>query len=444
MFRDYLLSTVAAGGQLMVSPEAFEQFEAHLTALANHKDAAQIFESSFAAFSARDDYWPQDGAWDSAYKPYVVKEGILQIPVKGVLLNNFPYAAGSYATGYKYIEKALERGLADDNVKGIALVCDTPGGMVAGCFELADKIYSARGEKPIAAFAHEAALSAGYALASAASRITVSRTGLLGSIGVVTTHADRSKQLENAGIALTFIHAGKHKVDGNEANPLSADAKKRIQSRIDETYGLFVSAVARNRKIDEKAVRGQDALIYGSREAMEQKLADRVGPFDDAITEFSVALLGDHEEEDDMAIDQKTHDEAVAKAKADGIAEATAASAAAATTAATAAKTRIKDIRALDEAKGRPAAAESVAFNTDMSVADAKTFLATLPEEKTAAAPTTNAGNPAFEKKMNEQAAGPGAGDGAEGEGGGQELSAEAQDAAAVERIVGARFGAKK
>ncbi len=67
-------------------------------------------------------------------------------------------------------------------VKGIAFVIDSPGGHVAGNFDLVDKIFAARDVKPIRAFAAENAYSAAYSIASAAQSITVARTGGVGSI----------------------------------------------------------------------------------------------------------------------------------------------------------------------------------------------------------------------------------------------------------------------
>ncbi|NEJ83591.1 S49 family peptidase, partial [Rhizobium leguminosarum] len=163
----------------------------------------------------QDDFWPVPDSWLATYRPYIVKNGILMIPVKGVLLFGVGYAIGDYATGYVYIAKALERGLADPQVKGIAFIIDSPGGHVAGNFDLADKIFNARGQKPIHAFAAENAYSAAYSIASACKTVTVARTGGLGSIGVVTVHLDASKAIDGAGLKVTFIHYGKHKVDGN-------------------------------------------------------------------------------------------------------------------------------------------------------------------------------------------------------------------------------------
>jgi hypothetical protein len=65
------------------------------------------------------------------------------------------------------------------------------------------------------------AASAGYLLASAARQIVMPRDGAAGSIGVVSMHADFSKQLEQDGIKVTLIASGKHKTEGNPFQPLA-------------------------------------------------------------------------------------------------------------------------------------------------------------------------------------------------------------------------------
>jgi hypothetical protein len=57
---------------------------------------------------------PSSGRGSKRLRPYIVQNGILLIPVKGVLLHDFPYQLFDYATGYEYIGKAFERGLGDD------------------------------------------------------------------------------------------------------------------------------------------------------------------------------------------------------------------------------------------------------------------------------------------------------------------------------------------
>lgn len=338
-----------------------------------------------------DDFWTELGSASGFLRPYKVADGVLQIPVFGALMHRFPYAFGSWATGYDYIREAVKRGLGDENVRGIALVVDSPGGMVSGCFDLADYINEAANEKPILAVASEHAYSAAYAIASAATSITVARTGGVGSIGVVATHVDMSKAVEDRGMKVTFIHAGQHKVDGNPYEPLPDNVRARIQERVDTTYSLFVSTVARNRSMDETAVRATEADVFMSQESVENGLADEVGPFMDALAAFAVSLSQPEREiemsNENNAVDQAAHLKAVADAKSEGLTEGKATGL---TEGASAERQRIKGIMDSDEAKKRPVAAQAAAMDTDMSVDAAKAFLAKLPEEgaaQSAAAP---------------------------------------------------------
>lgn len=327
-----------------------------------------------------DGFWFAPDDWRAAYRPYVVKDGVLQIPVKGLLLNNFPWALGNWITGYEYIWRAFDRGQKDPEVRGIALVCDTPGGMVAGNFELVDKMFAYPNRKPVAGFAHESAYSAGYSIISVADpgQVTVSRTGGVGSIGVVTSHYDVSKMMEQIGWNITFIHAGKHKVDGNPYEALPADVKARIQARIDDLYGIFVSTVARNRGMDEQAIRDTEALTFSAPDALSIGLADKIGGLDDALADFSASLNPNVGDETMADITQADIDNAVAAATA------THAAALATATAegASAERTRINAILASDVGKERPKAALAAALKTGMDLETATAFLADLPAEK--------------------------------------------------------------
>jgi signal peptide peptidase SppA len=360
----------------LVAPEMQAVFETCLAQAAVHLNRIETSTDKPKMLDG-DDFWYADDDWRAFFRPYVVKDGILQIPVKGVLLHDFPYQLGSWATGYIYIWKAFERGMGDANVRGIALIEDSPGGEVAGNFDLVDKMFAMKGEKPIRAYAMESAYSAAYSIASVADIITVSRTGGVGSIGVVTAHVDWSKAMEAEGVKVTFIHAGKHKVDGNPYEPLKAEVKERIQARIDELYSVFVSTVARNRGMDEQAIRDTEALTFTANQAVSNKLADAIGSLDDAVAAFAADLSLDDEDETMAMTDEEKAAAATAveTAKTEGVAEGTKAGA-------RTERERISAIMESDEGKKRPIAAKAAAFDTEMTVEQATAFLAKLPEEK--------------------------------------------------------------
>ena len=372
-----------SGAESLVAEGSHAIFE---SCLAQGHAAFAAFEHRMAADATQpqmaDDFWFAPDDFRSAYRPYVVKDGTLFVPVKGVLLHDFGYAVGDWLTGYVYIQKAFERGMADPEVKRIALICHSPGGEVAGNFDLVDKMFAYRGTKPVQAFAHEAAYSAAYSIASVADKITVSRTGGVGSIGVVTMHMDASEAMSQRGIKVTYIHAGKHKVDGNPYEPLPAAVKDRIQVRIDALMDIFVASVARNRGMEEQAVRDTEASTFTAPEAVSNGLADSIGSLDDAVAAFAADMSPDEGEEkmaveaNTTAVDQAAHTAAVAASRTDGEAAGRQAE-----------RTRIVAILGSDVAKDRPIAALAAALDTDMSADQATAFLAKLTAEPKAEAP---------------------------------------------------------
>lgn len=222
---------------------------------------------------------------ESREKPYRMIGDAAVIPISGMLLHRVGFS-GWGITGYEYIRSMFDTALHDSSVKGIIFDVNSGGGQVDGAFELADHIFSNRSVKPSIAVVDSHAYSAAYLLASAAGSVTVPATGGTGSIGVVTMHINASEAVKNYGLEITFVHAGKHKVDGNPYEKLSSEVKDRIQTRIDSTYDLFVSAVAKHRNLDEKAVRDTEAMVYGASESVSVGLVDSVLSPKEAISNF--------------------------------------------------------------------------------------------------------------------------------------------------------------
>lgn len=206
------------------------------------------------------------------------------IPIQGTLVQKLgSLRPWSGMTGYDGIRQNLFTALDDSSVKAIVLDIDSPGGEVAGCFDIVDTIYASRGSKPIWAILNESAYSAAYAIASAADQIYVPRTGGVGSIGVICAHVDMSQALTSAGIKVTFITYGDAKADGHSEIPLSDDAKARFQADIDTMGQLFVDTVARNRNISAATVRDMQAATFMGDKGVALGLADEVAAPDAAF-----------------------------------------------------------------------------------------------------------------------------------------------------------------
>lgn len=224
---------------------------------------------------------------------YDVIEGVAVIPIQGTLVQKLgtlrPYSG---MTGYDGIRASFLTAMNDDAVKGICFDIDSPGGEVAGCFDLVDEIYAARGAKPIWSILSENAYSAAYALASAADRIIVPRTGGVGSIGIIVMHVDWSQRIKSDGVQVTIITFGSRKAESNPYEALSEEAKKSIQSDVDEMGRLFVSTVSRNRGIAERTIRDTEAACFLAADGVQLGLADQVAPPDVAFRDL-LTLVGE-------------------------------------------------------------------------------------------------------------------------------------------------------
>lgn len=307
---------------------------------------------------------------------YQVEDGVATIPIVGELVNRGGWiGASSGLVSYKGLEKQLSAAASDPDVKGILLDIDSPGGEVMGTMETAALIREIAGQKPVVAYVDGLAASAGYALASGASYIVATPSSLLGSIGVVMVHIDRTEEMAKAGLKPTIIQAGAFKTDFSSLKALPDDARQRMQARINETYDLFVQTVASHRGMAQKAVRGTEAGVFMGRAAVQQGLADAVGGMRDALAYLKQSRANQYAIGANMtdlpvqAIAKSDHEKALAeteRAALDlGRQEAT---------------KRISAILDAPEAKGRDKLARHLAFSTNMAVDDAIGLLAAAPE----------------------------------------------------------------
>lgn len=225
-------------------------------------------------------------------RSYDVVCGVAIIPIRGVLIQRLGwlwyYGDMFGISGYDRMRLQFMQALADPQVDAIAFDLDSPGGEVAGCFDLVDTIYRARGTKPIAAILGESAYSAAYAIASAVDpgRIWVPRTGGTGSVGVIYMHLSMAAWLANTGIKPTLVTKGKFKGEGSDLFDLSEDALEHLQADVDAVGKLFDATVARNRGMALKDVTATQAGTFLGGKGVDVGFADAVAAPDEAFRAF--------------------------------------------------------------------------------------------------------------------------------------------------------------
>jgi capsid assembly protease len=226
------------------------------------------------------------------FRPFNVTNGVGVITITGSLVNRGAWI-GAYSglTSYEGIQHQLKQADKANDVRAIVLDIHTPGGEAVGAFETAAMVREIAARKPVIALVNGMAASAGYLIASGATEIVSTPSGVSGSIGVVSLHVDASGQLEQDGLKPTLIIAGAHKADGHPFGPLPESVRADWQARIDGIYSDFINAVAagRGKRMSADAARATEARIYIGAKAVEVGLADRIGTFESVLADLTRA-----------------------------------------------------------------------------------------------------------------------------------------------------------
>lgn len=330
--------------------------------------------------------------------------GVGIITITGSLVNRGAWLdASSGVTSYEGIAAQIREAADDPGIETIVLDLDSPGGEAGGMVGLANLVREARSVKRVVAVVDDFAASAAYGIASAADEIVISPTSVVGSIGVVLLHLDRSGELEAKGVKPTLIHAGAHKVDGNPFGPLPEAVRADLQASVDQFYSSFLDTVAAGRGVQngrrgrtlrtlsaDKA-RATEARTFLGQEALERGLADRIGTLASVLADYSTGRRAssrasqgnvnmNHPTDMVSAADHQAAITAAVEAERSKAAAATAAAVTAARAEGVAEeRARVDAILGSEEAKGREAQATAL-VKTGASAEMAKSVLAASPK----------------------------------------------------------------
>lgn len=225
------------------------------------------------------------GSEPERYRPYTLIDGVAIIQIHGTLMQR---ASGFMAWlfdvgGYNLIEAQVEQAMDDTEVRAILLDVDSPGGEVAGCFDLARKIrgYSKRnGGKPIVGAVNESACSAAYALISASDEIFMPETGMAGSIGVWTALVDLTRAFDKEGVNVTIIRAGDRKARGGPYEKADKATIDKLYNWIEQTRTQFATLISDHRGVTVDAVLAQEGDWFHGDETLTRGLVDGIGSFE--------------------------------------------------------------------------------------------------------------------------------------------------------------------
>ena len=215
-----------------------------------------------------------------------VRNGVGVVSVSGPLIQGSAGAMALFGvTGYDDIRAAVAIALADPAVGTVMLHVSSGGGQVGGVEDLGSFLKAAGKIKPLTTYADGTMASAAYWLGSYGQHISTNRTSILGSLGVMMLHADRTAQNAQDGVKYTVIRAGDFKALGNSVEPLTEVAKAELQMKADGIESVFMDVVGPNRGMSSADAR---LKIGGGREflgkdAVKNGLADALMTYEQAL-----------------------------------------------------------------------------------------------------------------------------------------------------------------
>jgi len=263
---------------LTAEPWAIEPSWLHLLAAVARRDSAS------PELQARQDWQERDYAamagpaaarLAGAHRAYVI-DGVAILPITGPI---FPRAnlmtEMSGASSVTMLQNDFRIALENKDIGAILMLMDTPGGAVSGINAFADTVHAGAKTKPVVAHVAGTAASAGYWIASSASEITMERTGMVGSIGVVSAIPKQVEPDKNGEMWIEIVSTN---APNKRPDPESDEGRSEIVTMLDAIEQQFIADVARGRKVSVEKVKaefGAGGMKVG-KAAIAAGMADRV------------------------------------------------------------------------------------------------------------------------------------------------------------------------
>jgi protease-4 len=223
---------------------------------------------------------------DSTHETFVsgdkaATDKIVIIPINGTIMPPFTERV------LDMIEDAGE----DEQVQGVILSIDSPGGLVADSHQIYHRLKQLSRSKTIYVSMKRIAASGGVYAAMGVGengKIFAEPTTWTGSIGVIIPRYDISGLGEKFGVASDSLTTGEFKDSLNPLKPLTDRDREVWGAILEDSFSRFITVVAEGRKtLDEATVRNELATgqVFTARQAEDLGLIDAIR-YEDEIIEI--------------------------------------------------------------------------------------------------------------------------------------------------------------
>ncbi len=199
-----------------------------------------------------------------------------------------PFSSAS--VGSRTIRNAIKQIGKDDNIEGVIVRIDSPGGSAIASEVIWQGLDRLSEEKPVWVSVGSMAASGGYYIAVGGEKIFVNESSIVGSIGVVGGKLSFGDLIDRAKINIVPRARGPHADMFGMVSGWDEAETALVRQKMAETYSLFTSRVEQGRPAIDLSKTAEGRLFLG-RDAVELGMADRVGTLADA-TESLASELG--------------------------------------------------------------------------------------------------------------------------------------------------------
>jgi protease-4 len=184
------------------------------------------------------------------------------------------------------LKEELETAMADDDIVGLVVRIDSPGGSVTASDILYHEVKSFRRKKgvPVVACIMDKGFSGGYYAALAADEIRAHPTSVLGGVGVIAFKFDISELLDSWGMKIGVVKSGPRKDFWSPLRSSTPEEEAVMQGIVDRLQQRFMTLVRENRQIppDILELVGRGG-VFDAGQARDLGLIDAIGYLEDAI-----------------------------------------------------------------------------------------------------------------------------------------------------------------
>ena len=180
----------------------------------------------------------------------------------------------------------LEDFVRDEEIKGILVRIDSPGGSVSASQEIYEAVKRAANKKKLVISMGNIAASGGFYIACASKPVFANAGTITGSIGVISQTFDIHKATENLGLAVNTMKSGAAKDIGNPFREMTEPERALYLQLIVGIYDQFVRAVADGRGLDYETFKRSplvDGRVFSGADAKAAGLVDHLGGMQAAI-----------------------------------------------------------------------------------------------------------------------------------------------------------------